>query len=76
MGKGEKKTRWFLVPKEAIGNFFTELEESGLDYEFGEVEDGKLEVEVGYSNTERDEVMTLIEIIDEHSGEEEETEES
>jgi hypothetical protein len=75
MSKRESKTRWFLVPKGTIGDFFTQLEETELDYELSEVEDDMLKVEVTYEDAQRDDVMSLIEILDEFSNEEEETEE-
>jgi hypothetical protein len=74
MSRTENKTRWFLVPKDMIGSFFTQLEDAALDYELIELEDESLKVEVTYDEGQRDEVMTLIELLDEHEQEEAEEE--
>ncbi|MEI7594418.1 MAG: hypothetical protein WCK02_01625 [Bacteroidota bacterium] len=61
------KKRKFEVPKPAIGTFFSNIEEMDLDYELLSVlEDDAIEVEVSYKDKNRDEVMTLIEIIDDY----------
>lgn len=77
MGKHqENKKRVFEIPKEMIVAFFTQLEENNLDYELKEVgENEELIIEVGYSESEKGEVMDLIELLDEYSENEEETEE-
>lgn len=79
MAKREKnKTRQFEIPKDFIGTFFNQLEETELNYELIEIDEDNndLVIEIEYSTDEREEVMNLIELLDEYSdGEEEETEE-
>lgn len=62
------KTRTFEIPKEFIGTFFSQLEDSELDYELIEVdeENEELIIEVEYAPTQRDEVMNLIESLDDY----------
>lgn len=73
--KQKNRKRIFDVPKEFIGTFFSHLENGALEYELIEVdEDGDLVLEIEYSESGRDEVMNLIELLDEYL-EEEETEE-
>ncbi len=78
MAKKENiKTRQFDVPKDFIGTFFSELEESGLSYEVIEYDTDSEELitEIEYSPEQRDAVMDLIESIEEYFEEQGESEE-
>lgn len=76
----ENKTRQFEIPKNFIGTFFTQLEETELNYELIDIDEDNnndLIIAIEYSTDEREEVMNLIELLDEYlEGEEEETEEN
>ena len=62
------RTRQFEVPKELLGEFFTQVKESELEAELIQLnEDDELEVEISYDDDTRDEVMSLIEIIDDYN---------
>lgn len=69
----QNKTRQFEIPKQLIGSFFSQLDDSGLDYSLVEVDEETEELIIGveYSPAERDEVMNLIELLDEWTNEEE-----
>jgi hypothetical protein len=72
----ENKIRKFEIPKQHIGNFFSELDDSDLDYSLVglDEENEELIIAIEYSPAERDEVMNLIELLDEWLSEEEEEE--
>lgn len=71
--RAKNKSRTFEIPKEMIGTFFTNLEETELEYELKEVdEDGDLIIEIDYSESEKGEVMDLIELLDEYYNQNEE----
>jgi hypothetical protein len=71
--KAKNKSRTFEIPKEMISTFFTNLEETELEYELKEVdEDGDLVIEIDYSENEKGEVMDLIELLDEYYNQNEE----
>jgi len=63
MGAKENKERTFEVPKDFIGTFFNQMDESELDYTLSglDYENDILFVDVEYSPDQRDEVMNLIE---------------
>ena len=69
------RTRKFEVPKEMLGAFFAQVEESELSFELTEIqEDDTLEVKVSYEDSERDDIMTLVELIDDFFEDEEDEE--
>jgi len=70
----QNKTRQFEIPKQLIGSFFSQLDDSDLEYSLVEVneENEELTISIEYSPDERDEVMNLIELLDEWTNEEEE----
>lgn len=70
----QNKTRQFEIPKQLIGSFFSQLDDSDLEYSLIEVDEENEELIIGveYSPAERDEVMNLIELLDEWTNEEEE----
>jgi hypothetical protein len=70
----QNKTRQFEIPKQHIGSFFSQLDDSDLDYSLIGVDDEneELVISIEYSQGERDEVMSLIELLDEWTNEEEE----
>lgn len=75
MAKREKiKTRQFEIPKNFIGAFFNQLEETELNYELIEIDEdhNDLIIEVEYSSDDREDVMNLIELLDEYLDEEQE----
>ena len=71
--KQKTKTRQFDVPKEFIGTFFSNLEETELDYSIIEYDhdNDELIVYVDYTPDEREEVMDLIELSDDYNTEDE-----
>lgn len=77
MSKQAIKTRQFEIPAPFLGAFFTQLEETGLNYSLVEVnvDNDDLIVKVNYSPDERDEVMNVIELLDEYFEENPEKEE-
>ena len=78
MAKQEKtKTRTFDIPKDLLGEFFTQLEENELEYELIDVnqDDDELEIAVTYSESQKGIVMDLIELIDDYFSETDENEE-
>ena len=77
MAKQEKtKTRTFEVPKELMGAFFTQVEDNELDYELIDVnqDDDALEITLSYTESQKGNVMDLIELIDDYYSENEEQE--
>ncbi|MBK9286000.1 MAG: hypothetical protein IPM51_17020 [Sphingobacteriaceae bacterium] len=72
----QNKTRQFEIPKHHIGKFFSQIDNSELDYSLVEVdqENEELIIEIEYSSSERDEVMNFIELLDEWKNENEEEE--
>jgi hypothetical protein len=78
MAKQENlKTRTFDIPKDLLGEFFTQLEDNALEYELIDVnqDDEELEITVTYSESQKGIVMELIELIDDYFSEIEENEE-
>jgi hypothetical protein len=74
MTKQERiKNRTFEVPKELIGTFFTQVEENELDYELIDVnqDDDMLEITLSYTESQKGNVMDLIELIDDYFSENE-----
>ena len=77
MAKQEQtKTRTFEVPKELMGAFFTQVEDNELDYELIDVnqDDDALEITLSYTESQKGNVMDLIELIDDYYSENEEQE--
>lgn len=73
MGTRQKnKVRTFEIPKEFIGTFFSQLEDSDLEYALIEIdeENEELIIEISYSQEEREDVMNLIELLDEYVNDE------
>ena len=70
----QNKTRQFEIPKQLIGSFFSQLDDSDLEYSLVEIDEENDELIIGieYSPSERDEVMNLIELLDEWTNAEEE----
>ncbi len=67
----ELKSRRFEVPQELLGQFFTMVDESAVGSEVEELtEDGELVVRIDYDDDDREDVMTMIELIDEYEAEE------
>jgi hypothetical protein len=64
----EARTRWFNVPKEMLGQFFSYIDERELEFEVTNFEEGHLVVEVNYDQDSREDVMTLIELLDDYEG--------
>ncbi len=74
--KSKTKNRKFEIPKEMVSPFINQLEETELFYELKEVdEDGDLIINVKYSDSQKEDIMDLIELLDEYYSDEEETEE-
>lgn len=74
--RSNNKNRNFEIPKEMLSPFFNQLEETELSYELKEVdEDGNLVIEVEYSESEKGEVMDLIELLDDYYNENQSEEE-
>jgi hypothetical protein len=74
MTKQERiKNRTFEVPIELIGTFFTQVEENELDYELIDVnqDDDMLEITLSYTESQKGNVMDLIELIDDYFSENE-----
>jgi hypothetical protein len=66
------RSRIFELEKENLGRFFTLVEKEGLTVELIEVnEHGSLEVQIDYTEDERDAVMSLMEFIDDINEQEE-----
>ena len=77
MAKQENvKTRTFEIPKDLLGEFFTQLEDNELEYELIDVnqDDDELEITVTYSESQKGIVMDLIELIDDYFSENEDNE--
>lgn len=70
------KTRTFEIPKDLLGEFFTQLEDNELEYELIDVnqDDDELEITVTYSESQKGIVMDLIELIDDYFSENEDNE--
>ena len=61
------RTREFEVPRDIVGDFFSQADEADLDIEMQQVnEDGELVVEIKYEDRERNAVMNLIEMVDDY----------
>lgn len=75
--KQKNKVRTFEIPKEFIGTFFSQLEDTNLEYILDEIDeaDEKLIIEVSYSQQDREDVMNLIELLDDYTEEESQEEE-
>lgn len=59
------------MPQELLGQFFTMVDESAVGSEVEELtEDGELVVRIDYDDDDREDVMTMIELIDEYEAEE------
>lgn len=64
------KTRSFQVPRAMIAPFFAHVDENDIETNIIELyDDDSLDVEVSYDEDQRDEVMTLIEMLDEFENE-------
>lgn len=70
------RTRNFEIPKEFIGTFFSELEDTELEYSLQEIDEENevLIVSVEYTSNEKEDVMDLIESLDEYLNENEDGE--
>jgi hypothetical protein len=70
------KTRTFDIPKDLLGEFFTQLEDNELEYELIDVnqDDDELEIAVTYRESQKGIVMDLIELIDDYFSENEDNE--
>lgn len=67
------RTIQFEVPKEMIALFFDQADESELETELVEVnEEEELVVDVHYETTEKEEVMSLVELLEDYYNESEE----
>ena len=67
------RTKQFEVPKEMIALFFDQADDSELETELVEVnEDEELVVNVNYEESEKSEVMSLVELLEDHFSELEE----
>lgn len=73
----QRRSRYFSVPKAMLGNFFSYIDDKELEFQLIEIEeeDG-LNVEVAYDESEREDIMSLIEIIDDHEKDLEGTDEN
>lgn len=62
------KSRIFDIPKEFIGTFFSQLEDTDLEYTLSEIDEHNEELSIGveYSPSQREEVMNLIELLDDY----------
>lgn len=69
----KRKTRQFEIPKDFIGTFFAQLDETDLSYKLLEVDADTetLNLVIIYAPEERDEVMNLIESLDEYLNDQE-----
>lgn len=68
----ELKSRRFEVPQELLGQFFTMVDASAVGSEVEELtEDGELVVRIEYDDDDREDVMTMIELIDAYEAEQE-----
>jgi hypothetical protein len=68
----EVKSRLFEVPHELLGQFFTMVDASEVGSELQELnEDGELVVRIDYDDDDREDVMTMIELIDAYEAEQE-----
>lgn len=69
------RTKQFEVPKEMIALFFDQADESELETELVEVnEEEELVVDVHYDTNEKEEVMSLVELLEDYYNEQEEEE--
>ncbi len=70
------RTKTFLVPKSLIALFFDQVDDSGLETSITELtEEEALVVNVHYEESEREEVMNLVELIDDDTEPENEPDE-
>lgn len=68
----ELKSRLFEVPHELFGQFFTMVDHSEVGSELQELTDeNSLIVRIDYDDDDREDVMTMIELIDEYEAEQE-----
>jgi hypothetical protein len=64
------KTRTFEVPRVMIAPFLAHEDENDIETSIIDLyDDESLEIEVSYDEDQRDEVMTLIEMLDEYENE-------
>lgn len=69
------RTKQFEVPKEMIALFFDQADESELETELVQVnEEEELVVDVHYDTNEKEEVMSLVELLEDYNNEAEEEE--
>jgi hypothetical protein len=68
------KSRTFEIPKDFIGTFFSQLEDSDLEYTLSEIDEDNEEliIEVEYSPSQREVVMNLIELLDDYQQDDDE----
>ena len=65
--KSETRTRTFTVPKAIIGAFFDYTDSTNLKTTLKDCEPPhNIVVDVTYAEEEKDEVMSLIELLDDH----------
>jgi hypothetical protein len=66
----ELKSRRFDVSQKLLGQFFTMVDERAVGSEVEELtEDGKLVVRIDYDDDDREDVMSMIELIDAYEAE-------
>jgi hypothetical protein len=69
------RTKQFEIPKEMIALFFDQADEFELETELVEVnEEEELVVDVHYDTNEKEEVMSLVELLEDYYNEAEEEE--